>query len=525
MFFKSNNRFIPLLFAIVIILFSVCAQAQDKRGYTTIYGGCGVFAKFDGTNNKPITGQLFPTPLNVLDYVYVNNAHSCISDSTTGNLLFFCNSVIMYDTSGHIMDNGDSLQPYNIYMHNCCPASGQIIAQGSLILPKGSNNQYYVFTPTITDSMYTYWYTNPFADGRFPYNFLQYHVVDMNFNGGLGKVVQKNIRILENVELSKTGMMACRHANGYDWWLLKQAANTNAVYSFLVTKDTVILDTVQTFPAPVFGYYDLAGQSCFNSDGSKYAFATGGYLSDGAHLFIADFDRCYGLLSNVKEIKIPYDSTLTILDSLWQSYDSLITGISFSPNDSFLYVSRRYNIYQYELEEPDSILAMFHVKQGPDTTFQQFADYGQLQLGIDGRIYIGKKGGIGNSNSVIDFPNLKGNACGFCRKCLRMDTTQWYTQSLANMPDFNMPEKTPCWPLSIPQSDNVSMTQLDVHPNPANTVLYIETSEKGKIKIELYNSIGQLLHSTYKNEIELSGYSHGLYYIKAGNSVKKVIIE
>ena len=515
-----KNKFVLLFLANCLSWYlSVC---QDKRGYNVIYGGGGVIARFDGTSNKPITGQLFPTPASTSNYVYVAGAHSCISDSAQGNLLFFCNSAILYDTLGHIVENGDSLVPPKIYAHNCCPSQGGVVTQGSIILPKGSSNQYYVFIPTITDSMYDYWFAQ--QQGKFPYDILQYHIVDMNLNSGMGKVTQKNIKILENVELCKTGMMACKHANGYDWWLLKQGANTNNIYTFFVTKDTVILDTIQTFTEPVFGYYDLRGQSCFNSDGSKYAFASGGgYLNNnGARLFIADFDRCHGILSNVKEIKVPYDSTLTILDTIWQAYDSLITGISFSPNDSFLYVSRRYNIYQNNLYESDSLLAWYHVKQGPDTTFLQFAEYGQLQLGVDGRIYIGKIGGTGNSNSVIDKPNIKGAGCDFCRKCLRMDTTQWYTQSFANMPNFNMPKKEPCWPLHNQQVNGEHHTW-DFYPNPAQQQIVINHAQN-KLKI-LYNMVGQAVVSTTNDIVELRALQRGVYYLFCEGVVKKVIIE
>lgn len=513
-----------LLNILFLVLVSEILYAQDKRGQTTIYGGGGVFAAFNTNGSLPVTGQLFPTPANLSEQVLIAAAHSCISDSANGNLLFFTNSVVAFDISGHVIENGDSLQPKKVYEQNCCPADGFGLTQGSLILPKGSNNQYYVFTPTCSDNQYNYWITNPLGDGRFPYDILQYHVIDMNANSGLGKVIQKNVKLLEHVELNKTGMMACKHANGYDWWLLKQGANTNTVYTFLVTKDTITLDTIQTFPEPIFGYYDLAGQSCFSNDGSKYAFASGGgYLNNhGAQLYIADFDRCYGTLSNIKKVNVPYDSTLTILDTLWGAYDSLITGISFSPNDSFLYVNRRYLIYQYELNQTDSILAWYKVKQGMDTTFQQFAEYGQLQLGLDGRLYIGKRGGTTNSNSVINFPNLKGMNCEFCRKCLRMDTTQWYTHSLTNMPNFNMPPKTPCWPL---QNEHVKQKENEwtVYPNPAAQTITI-TNATGKLKV-LYDALGQVVLSTTKNEIDISRLRKGLYYLRCEHTSKKVLIE
>lgn len=288
-----------------ILICSTQVNAQDKRGYTVIYGGSANYLKFSGDTSMPQTGHYFPfVPIKIF-----GNATSNICDSVSGGLRMLCNGYILYDTMGNIIENGDSLVNTKLYNSNCCPSSG-IYTQGSIILPKGSSNQYYIFNISVTDSMFTYWNTNPFGDGRFPFDILQYHVVDMNANAGMGKVIQKKKIILENEELNITGMMACKHANGYDWWLLKQGANANTVYTFLVTKDTVLLDTVQTFFVPIFGYYGIAGQSCFNSDGSKYAFATGGYLSDGAHLFIADFDRCMEYSSNVKEIKVPYDSII-----------------------------------------------------------------------------------------------------------------------------------------------------------------------------------------------------------------------
>jgi hypothetical protein len=508
-------------YLLVNFLLLLCSSlyAQNKSGYTQIFGGGGMYVKFNGDTTYPITGQQFSN----FGYIFWN-ATSNICDSATGQLKFICNGSILYDTLGSIMENGDSLQPHNIYDLTCCPSSPPI-TQGSLILPKGSNGEYYVFVSTISDAKFTYWYTNPFGDGRFPYDLLLYNVVDMNANGGLGKVMQKNIPLLTNVELNKVGMMACRHANGYDWWLLKQGANTNTIYTFLVTKDTILLDAIQSYPLPIFGYYDRYGQSCFNTTGTKYAFASGGGFANtkGARLFIADFDRCYGILSNVKEINVPYDSTGTILDSLWNSYDSLITGVCFSPNDSFLYVNRRYNIYQYELNNPDSISAWYLVKHGPDTAALNFAEYGQLQIGIDQRVYVGKIGGIWSQNSVINKPNLKGAACDFCRKCLRYDVSGEPSTSLANMPDFNLGAlQYPCPPLS--QSESVrAESDWSFYPNPANETIIIQNAT-GKKKV-LYSALGEAILSTIKNELDVSRLPKGVYYLYCENQAKKVVVE
>ncbi len=501
---------------IIFVFFSSAASsfAQNKSGYTSIFGGGGVFAKFSGDTSRPLTGQLYSNNI-----VYVtSNALSNICDSTTGRLLFVCNGARIWDTLGNLMENGDSLIPPKLYTQNTPPIG--LTTQCSLILPKGSSGQYYVFIVGVSDSTYNnVWSGNV----KTPADLLLYNVLDMNANAGMGKVIKKNVPLISNTELARVGMMACRHANGYDWWLLKQGFDTNMVFTFLVTKDTIELKRKQGFAEPRFGLYDAFGQSCFSNDGSKYAFATGGVNSQGDKLFLADFDRCTGLLSNPKSLHAPLHTSNTILDSLYPGEkDTMITGLAFSPNDNFLYISKSFNIYQYELSEPDSSLAWYHVQHGPDTVLQYSGMYGHLSNGIDKRIYIGKQAGGGKQNSVIDFPDLKGSACGFCRKCLRVDTAQWGTWSLANMPDFNLGPLQPCWPLESEQLA-VSSKQLEVYPNPSSTIFYIKNAD-GKKK-ELYNVLGELLFSTKADEINVRYFAKGMYYIRCENESKKVIIE
>jgi hypothetical protein len=515
-FIMGNLQLRIISLWLIILLFNVKGNSQNKSGYTRIFWGGAMYAKFDGSTNRPVTGQLITSitcPL--CPYIYTN-ASSNICDSATSNLLFMCNSMRLFDTLGNIIDNGDSLQPSKIYAANNPPAS--VNTQGSLILPKGSNGLYYVFTPTVTDSTYTKFITSTI---KFPYDLLQYHLVDMKANNGAGKVIQKNIPLIENNEINRSGMMAVRHANGNDWWLLKQGFDTNKVYTFLVTKDTVLLDTIQYFAEPSFGLQCGVGQNCFSTDGSKYAVAMGG---DGRNLFLADFDRCYGILSNPKSIKIPLDSTTHPYYQSQGILDSILLGVCFSPNDSFIYITRAYNIYQYEVKNTDSATAWYRVKHGEDTTLQQFAYYGQLYKGIDNRIYIGKYGGTGTQNSVIDYPDLKGSACGFCRKCLRYDTGIDYSISLSNMPDFNLGALPySCPPLSLLNPPKEDLNALEVYPNPSSTIFYIK-NKKGKKK-ELYNSVGEMILSTIKDEINVSRLSSGMYYIKCEGVSKKVVVE
>jgi hypothetical protein len=437
--------------------------------------------------------------------------HSMIGDSSTGIPVLFCNGFILHDTIGNIIENGDSLVPSFWYNYNGEPFSN--IPQASIILPKGSDGQYYVFTVTNSDSFINYLLNS--GINSYPYNLLEYHVVDMNANSGAGKVIQKHVPLITNKKLSRTGMQACKHANGVDWWLVKQASyDSNYVYRWLIKADTIIGPQVQVINGIVTGW-DLVGQSTFSTNGKQYAYGA----NRSSEVFVADFNRCTGLLSNPKIIKAPIDSTSDPFHDNVNDFDSIVCGVAFSPNDSFLYVAKWYNMYQYDLYAH----TWYRVAK-LDTTLQKFENYGNMQRGVDGRIYIGKYGATHNQNSVIDFPNKKGAACGWCPKCLRYNLPNvWATSSPSNMPDFTLgADSSSCLPLSNVQLA-IGNEQLSVYPNPANSILFIECSSKNKR--ELYNSMGQLVASTFGNKMDVGFLAGGFYFVRVGSEVKRVVLE
>lgn len=501
------------------------AYSQNKMGFTWIVGFNVDFAKFDGTNTAPTVGQRFSASHPSTPMMFTG-AHSEVCDSVTGNIILSTGGMKLYDSTGYLIENGDSLQPVNVYTHNSIPDLGN--TQGSIILPKGTDNKYYVFIPTVSDSFYNLFWTNP-NGYKAPFDLLRYNVVDMNLNGGHGKVIQKNKILLQNIELSKVMMQACRHANGVDWWLLKHASNTNTIYRFLVTKDSIIGPYIQTFNEPLWGWFDIFGQCAFSKDGTKY----GAVMGKSNKLFLADFDRCTGELFNPQIFNIPIDSTTW---EYWDTIgvrDSISDGIAFSDNNHFLYISKYWNIYQYELNQPDSSLAWYRVKHGIDTSFLQFEYYGQMYRGPNKRIYIGKVGGSFKQFSVIDNPDIKGVACGFCRKCFRIDTADGGLTSPPNMPDFELgPSSKLCWPLSTPQLEVHQSNELEIYPNPvcSQFILEFTSNENRIVNLEIYNPTGQLIekrkiNTNQKLSIDILHLIKGIYFIKAEGSTKKLNIE
>lgn len=487
-----------------LILLFICEQAhtQTNFGQTWVNGLKGYNIKFQ---NPILHDTIFNLPLGFF------RGHSNICDSN-GNLLFACDGMNIYDKNWNLMQDGDTLVPKAWADFN---QNFSRYTESSIILPF-ENKKYYIVTPAMNDTQLTKSQTNPPAPLYAPLNLLLYHVVDMNANAGLGKVTQRMLPILENKELSKTQMMACRHANGKDWWLLKMAGDTNVVYKFLFTQDSVYNKGTQTIPFTWRGYWDIQGQMVFSRDGSKWATT---YTNFFGEAYIGDFDRCTGLLSNFTSLTVPpqlsgYSLPVNVMDTN-------NTGLCFSPSGNMLYIARTTHVLQYNLTTQT-----YYKVCGWDTTADGFAGYTSLMLAPDNKIYLGHKGGTSKQMSVIDNPDIANIGCNFCRKCLRSKSNWGVLSAPPCMPNYELGASgQPCWPLSISNPTNEGDEILEVYPNPSNDKIKVESRKyKDAIK-QLYNSIGQLMLSTKENEIDVSNLSSGIYYIRCGNSVKKVMIE
>ena len=62
-----------------------------------------------------------------------------------------------------------------------------------------------------------------------------------------------------------------------------------------------------------------------------------------------------------------------------------------------------------------------------------------------------------------------------------------------------------------------------VYPNPASSYINIRTTDNAAI--ELYNAVGQFMLRTYSHQIDVSQLSRGMYYIKCGQAVSKVVLK
>jgi hypothetical protein len=164
--------------------------------------------KYDSCNYYIDFTDSFEIVNKCLGVEMVDIGNSAICDSS-GNLLFYTNGCSIADSSHQIMLNGSGLNnmtdPY--YIQNGYPAK-------TLILPNpNSQSLFYIFQleyPTNINGQITY---------GLPMR-LNYSLVDMTGNGGLGEVVLKNIQLMNDTIAGGFFLNANKHANGEDWWIL-----------------------------------------------------------------------------------------------------------------------------------------------------------------------------------------------------------------------------------------------------------------------------------------------------------------
>jgi hypothetical protein len=485
-----------------VLLASNNSFGQGKYNNNWITGGVKTYIiNFDSINPKV---KWYDT---THAFIFAGS-HSSVSDSS-GEIQFLTNGAKLYNKLGLIIENGDSLidNKYFDYSNGTTPLS-----QGSVILLPFDSSLFKVFTGSISDSVWT--------AGNYTFDRLYMHVVDMKANAGLGKTIVKKQVVTNNKYYSRVGMTACRHANGKDWWLAKQGADSNIIYTFFVGKDSIAGPFAQGFTTPKYNDADRSGQLIFNQQGTKIA----NVQEQPNQLFLADFDRCSGQITNPKTFNIP----ALLIDSYYNytQLETLPSGLCFSPNGQFLYVVMRSKIFQLDITEVDSVLAWV-LLSSVDTLPAWFQYFSLAQLSPDNKIYIGKWGGLDVAWNVIDNPDVKGLGCNFCKRCLRFPKNG--ATSPPNCINYNLgASATPCWPLAI---SSLLVMNDDWNVALKNELINIQIAKTNQKKLSVFNGVGVLMaerilqNNTHYITINTSSWARGVYIVRLGAESKKVVVE
>ncbi len=335
------KKTIAILFWFALVVpFLVRGQGEANNWY---FGeGAGIAFNPDGSVTVKADGQL-------------NTIEGCatISDSA-GSLLFYTDGITVFNQEHEVMENGNKLLGD--------PSS----TQSAIIIPKpGNPDLFYIITldtkinSTDTDAG------------------LNYSVVDITQNNGLGAVTDKNIGLLN--DCSEKIAAVVKDCVEQSIWLLTLSTEDgetgffNTFHAFEINELGISTTSVKSTIAGL-EIEDPRGYLKLSNDGTKMASAN---MRSGLYLY--DFDPVTGIASNQQEI--------AITGSVDKAY-----GVEFSPNGRFLYVHASNDndptatsghfatLFQFDLEAEDISASSFLLDSRPIYR-------GALQLGENGKIY------------------------------------------------------------------------------------------------------------------------------------------
>jgi len=450
---------------------------------------------------------------------------SCVSISdTTGDILFYANtragnwwySTRVFNSLHQLMQNGDSINGEAWY--------------NELVIMPIENNYYYLFS--ICDV-----FTN--AKG------LYYSIIDMNQNGGLGQVLQKNIQLnsLGNADC----LSAIRHANGRDWWLISKrstnsSTNNNRFNLYLITPSGISSHPVQNLLNATDG--DMQ-KLIFNSNGDKLM-----QLNVLGFLAEYDFDRCTGVISN-QNIIFP-EQTANFNRFFWEG--------AYSPDNSKFFVtitlldpqvSDTSWLLQFDLNAsniPSSCDTMFFIKHP--------VQIGAVRLAPDHKIYVSSIYDSGVANGypypdsarnmfnenlgVINYPDSMGTGCDFQPFSFYLGGKRTYW-GLPNNPDYGLGALagSACDTLGvgISEADIESKAILHTFYHSEWQKIFVNAQHlKGRnALLRIFDMNGKLLFSSSKpfqppyftQEVDFTVFAKGMYIVnletEKENLVKKFI--
>ena len=472
------------IFFVVLFLIPVITFAQN-------YGNVWQFGYHAGIEFKACVASPLTSGRNA-------GFEGCASISDAyGHLLFYTNSDTVWNAAHHAMPNGHLV------------TDGGTISQVMIIPKPLSATIYYIITSQIQAQTGLQ---------------LQYHVIDMSLNSGLGGVVSKNNIITTTVVTEQ--LAATYHNNGSDIWLMAHQYPSNNFLCFLVTSagisTTPVISGVGTPLAYCNSNMNARGEMKFSPDGSKIAInnnGSGDYPNSDV-LSVCSFNNSTGVVSNAIDLPAERGGF----------------GLSFSPDNNKLYGStwkalnfyatENNTVFQFDMSSgnPATIIAS---KQIIFSVNELSGVFGAMKLGPDGKIYLARH----NSTylAVINDPDQPGTACNFVNDGFYLGgkTCQFGLNNYIEYHNYCLVTGT-----NLPDGNEDA---INIAPNPSNGLINLSLDETFQnAQVEVLNSCGQLIFSkeiinSALTTLDITNYAKGIYFVKvqsgSGVVVKKVVVE
>ncbi len=341
----------------ILLLLPLCTAFAQKEASVWYFG------------NNAGMDFIGPTPT-IRTNSAMRTAEGCaVISNSSGKLLFYTNGSTVWNSEHQVMDGSGLLGD---------PSS----TQSAIILPQpGDPFHYYIFT----------------VDSEGQFDGLQYHIVNMTRNGGLGQITTKNEPLLPSV-VEKMALV--RHSNRTDFWLIVHGWNDDVFYAFIITNSgiqrTPVVSRTGTPHLQTTTNLNSLGAMKVSLDGKRIALA----LYEAGIFEVLDFDASSGRVS----------ATTPPLQLSSPDYTGCY-GVEFSPDGTKLYgsVQSSGSMHQFDLALGNAADIMD--KAVVVATGSPSIPVGSLQLGPDGRIYSTRMGR--SYLDVIERPNEPGILCDF----------------------------------------------------------------------------------------------------------------
>lgn len=430
---------------VVIYPVFICAQKNDHLWPLGLGPAWSKFTFFYDFNTDPPSINLRTDTISTGLYT----ASYC---DASGKILAYSNGNRMLNRYGEIMENGKILNPtLGGYWQNASYP--------------GEQSGYFLAHPN--DDNILYFISLDFGNhprGKWPFPYTGRRVlaatIDLNANGGKGKVIDKYKALVEGNLMSSA---AVRHANGRDWWILTADADSNRYYRVLLSPAGFSPAQTQLIGSKpdniAMGRGNQVVGNCFSPSGNLY-------IDQNAYVgfSVFDFDRCSGLLSN--ERRRDYPPPIPNYDSQLENG----SGAVFSSDDRLLYMTNSWvfmsagtipvgskpHLLQYDLKAADWIGSVdtlnfidplnYFPHIFPEMKFDYFLG---AEQGPDGRIYIVHRG---DSYCTVQYPNRRGKGAKFLYNVPDFKNT--ISRAIPYMPNYRLGplDGSPCDTLGI---DNV----------------------------------------------------------------------
>jgi hypothetical protein len=458
---------------LLILLISLIKISHAQHAPYQWVIGLGTGGQWNNQELGFINGNLTNQSLTSINNpFYITNA--AIGD-VTGNLLFYTNGLRVYNAQHNIIQNGDSI--HSGVLNTVWMTLGMPIPQGAVFIPDpADSNRFYLFYSSVDLTLAGC----PNLSGNGAIEKIYYSVIDKTMDSGNGGVVAKN-----NILLTDTFgycLIAIKHGNGHDWWIISRSSSHSFWFSWLVTSTGISGPFSQTIgPIACAGFWNLK----YSTVANKIAgFRTDFIWPHTRYIDLYDFDRCTGLLSN--------SQTLVMTNTAKYMFAG---GCEFSPSGRYLYGCAVNKLYQFDMLAANIQASKVVVDSVDSLDFGNYKMWGVSQLAPDGKIY----SKIPNSIpflSVINYPDSAGIACNAMHGGIALPN--YHYGDLPNIPLYELGPLvgSSCDTLTAsPPTPKVGDLGMKIYPNPAIDELAISSSQLAngqEVTVTIYDMLGKV---------------------------------